>query len=293
VTQNTVGIRNTTFHLLDLGVLCGVSFFPSRSGLRISRRTSHGHHRQTLTHARYNMTEVLPVPGDGASYFSSSPIHHSPTHRLPTLKTPNPYVQSPSIKPSFGHSEYHYETLNSTSAPSSAPSSPQLAHATFSRRTSYTSTPASSLSLDTRADAENDGEIDFPSYEKSGPLYQVEEVQEPAPTVQDQGKPSATPLPEDGPLLGTHRPRDDQAIEKEPTRHVDYLAHEWKLEDIWSSWRYVVARRKVYSNSVRLENASWRTWAKAKDNLKTVTPESLNWSVMFSIRFIATLLIIS
>ena len=62
------------------------------------------------------------------------------------------------------------------------------------------------------------------------------------------------------------------------TRHVDYLAYEWKLEDIWSSWRYIVARRKVYSNSVRLENASWRTWAKAKDNLRTVSPESINGS---------------
>jgi hypothetical protein len=136
---------------------------------------------------------------------------------------------------------------------------------TFSKRTSYTSLPPSSLSLDIKGDAENDGEIDFPSYEN------------PAPTVQDEGKRVAAPIPEDGPLKGTCRPRDDQALEWEPTRHVDYLAHEWKLEDIWSSRRYVVARRKVYSNSDRLENAAWRTWAKAKDNLRTVTPESLNW----------------
>jgi hypothetical protein len=222
------------------------------------------------------MTEVLSAPADGASYFSSNSIHHSPPRRIPSLNTPNPYIQSP-IKPSFDRSEYSFETLNSTSVPSSAPSSPQSPHSTFSRRTSYTSTPASSLSLDIKGDAENDGEIDFPSYEKSASLYQVEEVQEPAPTVQDEDTRAATPIPEDGPLQGTCRPRDDQALEKEPTRHVDYLAHEWKLEDIWSSWRYVVARRKVYSNSVRLENASWRTWAKAKDNLRTVTPESLNW----------------
>lgn len=38
-----------------------------------------------------------------------------------------------------------------------------------------------------------------------------------------------------------------------------------------------MARRKVITNSVRLENASWRTWTKAKDNLKTVSPEKLNW----------------
>jgi hypothetical protein len=241
------------------------------------RKLSHQHHLHLLTHARYNMTEVLSAPGDGASYFSSSPIHHSPTRRLPNRNAPNPYVHSPSINSSFNHSGYSYETLNATSAPSSAPSSPQLAHGTFSTRTSYTSTPASSLSLDIKGDAEDEGEIDLPLYEQSRSPHQLEELPEPVPPPQDEEKPIATPVPEDAPFQGTQRPRDDQAIEKEPTRHVDYLAHEWKLEHIWASWRYVVARRKVYSNSVRLENASWRTWAKTKDNLRTVTPESLNW----------------
>lgn len=70
---------------------------------------------------------------------------------------------------------------------------------------------------------------------------------------------------------------DDSSIEEEPERHVDYLSHEWREEDIWASWRYVVSRRNRYSNAVRLENASWRTWAKAKYNLRTVSPETLNW----------------
>lgn len=72
---------------------------------------------------------------------------------------------------------------------------------------------------------------------------------------------------------------DDTSIEDEPSRHVDYLSHDWREEDIWSSWRYVTSRRNDYSNGVRLENASWRTWAKAKHNLKTISPESLNWYV--------------
>jgi len=238
------------------------------------------------------MTEVLSAPGDGASYFASDSLHRSSPRCISTLNTPNPYLQPPPIKASFDHSEYSYETLNSTSAPSSAPSSPQLEHATFSRRASYTSTPASSLSLDIRGDADNDGELDFPSYEKCGSLSQVEEAQQPEPVVEDEGKPLATPVLEDEESQGTCRPRDDSTLENEPTRHVDYLAHEWKLEDIWSSWRYVVARRKVYSNSVRLENASWRTWAKAKDNLRTVTPESLNWCVMFVICLLIAVLIL-
>ncbi|KAJ5901360.1 hypothetical protein N7504_007354 [Penicillium tannophilum] len=70
---------------------------------------------------------------------------------------------------------------------------------------------------------------------------------------------------------------DDTSVEDEPSRHVDYLSHDWREEDIWSSWRYVAARKNDYSNGVRLENASWRTWAKAKNNLGTISPETLNW----------------
>ncbi|KAJ5517525.1 hypothetical protein N7527_009085 [Penicillium freii] len=32
---------------------------------------------------------------------------------------------------------------------------------------------------------------------------------------------------------------DDTLIEDEPSRHVDYLSHDWKEEDIWSSWREI------------------------------------------------------
>jgi hypothetical protein len=70
---------------------------------------------------------------------------------------------------------------------------------------------------------------------------------------------------------------DDHAVQIEPTQHVDYLSHEWREEDIWASWSYIVKRRKDISNCTRLENASWRQWVKTKKDLKTVSPESLNW----------------
>ncbi|CAH0039592.1 unnamed protein product [Clonostachys solani] len=73
------------------------------------------------------------------------------------------------------------------------------------------------------------------------------------------------------------RAEDDTALSSRPSRHVDYLSYDWKEEDIWSSWRYIVTRRGEFANSGRLENASWRTWMKVKNNLKTVSPESLNW----------------
>jgi hypothetical protein len=82
----------------------------------------------------------------------------------------------------------------------------------------------------------------------------------------------------DSDAAGIHRSAgDDSSILEEPERHVDYLSHNWREEDIWSSWRYVASRKSRYSNGVRLENASWRTWAKSKYKLNTVSPETLNW----------------
>lgn len=66
-------------------------------------------------------------------------------------------------------------------------------------------------------------------------------------------------------------------LQYEPSRHVDYLSHDWKESDISACWRNIVSRRRDVTNSARLENASWRTWTKAKYNLRTVSPESVNW----------------
>jgi hypothetical protein len=71
--------------------------------------------------------------------------------------------------------------------------------------------------------------------------------------------------------------RDDNMIEDEPTKHVDYLSHDWKEEDIWSSWRYIISRRGKFNNSIRLEYASWRIWTSVKYRLRKVSPERLNW----------------
>src|SRR6478735_1554146 len=73
--------------------------------------------------------------------------------------------------------------------------------------------------------------------------------------------------------------KDDMAVSSRPSHQVDYLSHNWREEDIWSSWRYIVMRRGKLPNSIRLENAVWRTWAKAKNNLKTISPDMLNWFV--------------
>jgi hypothetical protein len=73
-------------------------------------------------------------------------------------------------------------------------------------------------------------------------------------------------------------PHDDTDLATEPSQHVDYLSHQWDVSDISKSWRYVISKRKDVANSARLENASWRTWAQRRSNLKTISPEVVNWS---------------
>lgn len=77
-------------------------------------------------------------------------------------------------------------------------------------------------------------------------------------------------------------PQDDNDVLREPERHVDYLSHQWKESEISNSWKYIILKKKKRDvdlvNAARLENASWRTWAKARNNLATVSPEAVNWS---------------
>ncbi|PTB44715.1 hypothetical protein M441DRAFT_132363 [Trichoderma asperellum CBS 433.97] len=71
--------------------------------------------------------------------------------------------------------------------------------------------------------------------------------------------------------------KDDTAASTRPRQNVDYLSHDWNKEDIWSCWRYIISNRDEFANSARLENASWRNWVKVKNNLKTISPDELNW----------------
>ncbi|GES66857.1 protein phosphatase type 1 complex subunit Hex2/Reg1 [Aspergillus terreus] len=145
------------------------------------------------------------------------------------------------------------------SVTSSAPSS-------LSPSPNSTPTTLSNLSLDL-SDPLDHEDILFPAYDIT-----------PGAKESDPPSDDSTASVPDLPRMNPQTPAvDDSALEEEPSRHVDYLSHEWEEEDIWASWRYVIARRNVYDNGARLENASWRTWAKVKLNRGTVSPETLNW----------------
>lgn len=152
-----------------------------------------------------------------------------------------------------------------SSASSSHSPSPDFAQSALDHLPHSPST-LSSLSLD-EYDNGNEGEDDLllPSYDTNQPRKEEKVIE--TPKAQTPEPPRKCSIPA----------ADDTSVETEPDRHVDYLSHEWREEDIWSSWRYTVSRRNAYSNGVRLENASWRTWAKYRLKLSTVSPETLNW----------------
>ncbi|KAI8137766.1 hypothetical protein BJV82DRAFT_674396 [Fennellomyces sp. T-0311] len=62
-----------------------------------------------------------------------------------------------------------------------------------------------------------------------------------------------------------------------PEMCVDYLSYRFDEMDLAASWRVMTKQKKDLVNGLRLENASWRTWAKHKYRLSTVSPETLNW----------------
>lgn len=74
-------------------------------------------------------------------------------------------------------------------------------------------------------------------------------------------------------------PDDSGITTRLPSICVDYLSHDWAEDDVWTSWKAMTKHKSEIANGVRLENASWRTWAKQRGNLKTISPETLNWSV--------------
>ena len=137
---------------------------------------------------------------------------------------------------------------------------------------SYTPSRQTSSSFSLNLPAINEGgddEIYFPSYDDDECSDKVKRV-EPATETASITRRPVSPDP-------IERPEDDSAIRVQPSRHVDYLSHDWSEADVWASWKHIVSKRGAYNNSARLENASWRGWAKKRSKLRTVPPETVKW----------------
>lgn len=202
------------------------------------------------------------------SQYPSSTLRCSPPDS-PLVLTHSPSLKSSPSLPLVDHLASLPSTTDS-SLPSTADSSPPPSTVDFSKTMTSTCTPSrTTLSLPDSDD------ISFPDYDgvryyTQGNAYAEESSDELMESTTTDTTRSDSPLP-------TPVGVDDSAVRQEPSRHVDYLSHNWREEDIWSSWRHIVSQRRVYGQRSRLENASWRTWAKSKYRLTTVSPETLNW----------------
>ncbi|KAK6336390.1 hypothetical protein TWF696_001950 [Orbilia brochopaga] len=214
------------------------------------------------------MAEVQYAPMSYDKFYTPRRINSEPNFS---------HLAFPSNKPE----SYEAQMASSSSTATDSPRNSVTSISTVSSCGSYFDNASNQSSLD---QCEADEPFSFPSYddftasdkatfihlEQSIEPDEEDEPPPPSPTTANIPKIITT---EDMPVTAI----DDITLRQEPSRHVDYLSHEWKEEDIWASWRYMIGKRKIYDNAARLENASWRTWMKAKNKLKTVSPEKLNW----------------
>jgi hypothetical protein len=222
-----------------------------------------------------SMADVLPVQvSDGQPYYTSSSIRRSPPSQTSL------FIGTPPYSPRKSKYVAPEASADSFSESSSSSSSSRTSQVDLTKASSFASTVSSSLTLDTSYDLDED--INFPTYGGGGYMNPYEDDEPPSPRT-DNSYTAPSPTTDSTP---THTPdnhivaEDDTAIKQVPSRHVDYLSHEWREEDIWSSWRHIVSKRRLYGERSRLENASWRTWAKQKNRLRTIPPDTLNWYVL-------------
>ena len=215
-------------------------------------------------------------------YYPSGPSSHSGSssgsnshHNSPRTSSIGPpqYYSSSSRYDSYtdeAHSYQRYPYRSGYSTSSTVPSSriedanddtspfPAYDHAV----SSYPLSPDPILNDDEDDDEEADDEEDYQD--------EAEEEGFDSPTSVNTGSPSILPTHVEDDIWSERGPA--------PSRHVDYLSHDWQEPDIWASWRYVRKEKESFPQiAARLENASWRTWAKSMYKLKTITPEALNW----------------
>jgi hypothetical protein len=228
------------------------------------------------------MAEVLPPHSrtEGQSYYASSGLRRSRPSQPSLYIPPQPTSSTSRTR----KSDLRSQGSKGLSHKHRSLSSPSRLNTIADSHASSSSSPSSSSSTDndeTNFAADPAPDTIFYNY-TTLPIKIDEEGNEAPPS-----SPQATysTRAEFGLKLRSLHPRrqlsinaeDDTAVKQAPSRHVDYLSHDWREEDIWSSWRHIVSQRKVYGEKSRLENASWRTWAKQKDRLRTVNPQNLNW----------------
>lgn len=227
------------------------------------------------------MAEVLSVsPHNGSPHFPSSPTLRSPKPSGGLKRSPSFMKKSSS---SFFLSELADEALTSSSDHEQSPA--EHMGSDYSRRSSSQSTAPTSIGgFDMRSRDDDDnffpsyGNIDFSSsrHFKDVPRFgSPDSSDDPYDASQSETSDTATVESSNSPDLAPIV--DDTALRPEPTRQVDYLSHRWNEEEVAASWKHIVGQRRTFGEQSRLENASWRGWAKTRSHLPTVSAKTINW----------------
>lgn len=240
------------------------------------------------------MTSALPA----LSPLLSPGLSPGSSRSLRSLRSPN-FANSPimmgevaSLRSSASHTSFFdssasfdRRTRKKSSSHSDLLRLAAASSSTLSTSSKGTSNSSFSFQPDSDSeDSEDDGLL-FPEYSRGvRSRKDIDEVPPSSPVGADVSSASpAETADTESPLGAIPEPplhfEDDTAVKVEPSHHVDYLTYEWREEkDLWSSWRHIVEHRRLYGERSRLENASWRTWAKNQFKLRTVSPEVLNWA---------------
>jgi hypothetical protein len=234
--------------------------------------------------SKSRMAEVIPIPVqlETNPSFSSSAFQGSYYSQSSLL------VDSPHMRPV---PEPNAKTECSNRIPISPHSSTDWYHRTLQadcwNSLFHTPTPPIRVRPDTRCDKDEVHRGLLLSHDEAGHYKQsVDKVPPASPRTEDccavtpsSDSTSTNDSIPDSPVLTEpiEHAKDDTAMRGQPSRYVDYLSHDWKEEDVWSSWKHIVSKRKTYGSNARLENVLWRIWTKLQYRLKTVPPETLNW----------------
>lgn len=237
---------------------------------------------RNLNNTAMATTQVLSAQQPDGPTFPGTGLRRSQRSSSSLFLATSPPLSSSPKSQTLVTSAQHRERISTPPPQSSTESSPRSSTDSLSHTASFNSTPRSSaFSLHDKLEEADDDDINFPDYNSlqlsiPNSTYNTstksigDENDAPEISTSTDTTRSDSPLP-------TPTVADDTMIREEPSRHVDYLSHDWREEDIWASWRHIVSQRRVYGEKSRLENASWRTWAKSKYRLRTVSPEKLNW----------------
>ena len=211
---------------------------PLRDGSHI-----HGVSAHTFGHSRRSLRNRIQ-----AKYFSSQ----SPSLFLSPLHYPSSKSSS-------------NESLNSSSSSAPSYSGPSLS--------SRSSISGYATLYSDEDGSGNDYDIEWPDHHSFPDLKHAST----ASTGGVESSPVSSNLGDDDSDAIMRVSADDSMAREEPSRHVDYLSHDWNAEDLWATWSHIVSQRKVYGEISRLENAVWRTWAQSMNALQTCSAYRINW----------------